>query len=184
MFRDGVGDGQLKFVEEYEIPQLEEACKQSDPNYCPKLTFVIVQKRINTRIFQESGNEHKNPEPGFIIDHKITRRYMYDFFLVAQSVRQGTVSPAHYIVLKDANNFPPDTLQRLSYKLCFLYYNWPGTVRVPACCQVGFFLYFFFLIFILITTFYFQYAHKMCTLVGQSIKRETSESLANKLFYL
>ncbi|KAL5278937.1 PIWIL2 family protein [Megaselia abdita] len=163
IFRDGVGDGQLKFVDEYEIPQLEEACKQSDPNYNPLFTFIVVQKRINTRIFMESGNEHKNPDPGYIIDHKITRRYLYDFFLIAQSVRQGTVSPAHYIVLKDSNNFPPDTLQRLSYKLCFLYYNWPGTVRVPACCQ---------------------YAHKLCTLVGQSIKRETSESLANKLFYL
>lgn len=25
---------------------------------------------------------------------------------------------------------------RLSYKLTHLYYNWPGTVRVPAPCQV------------------------------------------------
>lgn len=60
IFRDGVGDGQLKFVEEYEIPQLEEACKQSDPNYCAKLTFVIVQKRINTRIFMVSFNKKNN----------------------------------------------------------------------------------------------------------------------------
>ena len=26
---------------------------------------------------------------------------------------------------------------RLAYKLTHLYYNWPGTVRVPAPCQVG-----------------------------------------------
>ena len=26
-------------------------------------------------------------------------------------------------------------LQKLSYKLTHLYYNWPGTVRVPAPCQ-------------------------------------------------
>lgn len=63
---------------------------------------------------------------------------MYDFFLVPQSVRQGTVSPTHYIVVHDSANFSPDILQRLSFKLCFLYYNWPGTVRVPACCQVRF----------------------------------------------
>lgn len=54
IFRDGVGDGQLKFVEEYEIPQLEEACKQSDPGYSPLFTFLVVQKRINTRIFMVS----------------------------------------------------------------------------------------------------------------------------------
>lgn len=27
-------------------------------------------------------------------------------------------------------------MYRLSYKLTHLYYNWPGTVRVPAPCQV------------------------------------------------
>lgn len=78
----------------------------------------------------------ENPDPGCVIDHTITRRYLYDFFLVPQNVRQGTVTPTHYIVVEDTENFEPDVLQRLSYKLCFLYYNWPGTVRVPACCQV------------------------------------------------
>lgn len=62
---------------------------------------------------------------------------MYDFFLVAQLVRQGTVTPTHLIVVEDEEDFKPDILQRLTYKLCFLYYNWPGTVRVPACCQVS-----------------------------------------------
>ena len=61
---------------------------------------------------------------------------MYDFFLVSQIVREGTVTPTHFIVVHDAADTAPDILQRLSYKLCFLYYNWPGTVRVPACCQV------------------------------------------------
>lgn len=87
----------------------------------------------------------------------------YDFYLVPQSVRQGTVTPTHCIVVEDDNKFPPDVLQRLTYKLCFLYYNWPGTVRVPACCQ---------------------YAHKLAYLVGQSIKREPAETLNNRLFYL
>ena len=26
-------------------------------------------------------------------------------------------------------------MQALTYKLTHLYYNWPGTVRVPAVCQ-------------------------------------------------
>ena len=40
--------------------------------------------------------------------------------------------------------------QKLTYKLCHLYYNWPGTVRVPMVCQ---------------------YAHKLAYLVGTSIHR-------------
>ena len=49
----------------------------------------------------------------------------YDFFLVSQSVRQGTVSPTHFNVIEDNSGLKPDHLQRLSYKLTHLYYNWP-----------------------------------------------------------
>ena len=44
----------------------------------------------------------------------------------------------------------PDHIQRLSYKLTHLYYNWPGTIRVPAPCQ---------------------YAHKLASLIGTNIHR-------------
>ena len=54
-------------------------------------------------------------------------------------------------------------LPRLSYKLTHLYYNWPGTVRVPAPCQ---------------------YAHKLAYLVGQSIHKDPSLDLADRLFFL
>lgn len=61
----------------------------------------------------------------------------YDFFVVSQHVRQGTVSPTHYIVVHDEVGLPPERMQILSYKLTHLYYNWPGTVRVPAPCLVS-----------------------------------------------
>ena len=51
--------------------------------------------------------------------------FRYDFFLVSQSVRQGTVSPTHFNVIEDNSGLKPDHLQRLSYKLTHLYYNWP-----------------------------------------------------------
>ena len=63
-------------------------------------------------------------------------RNRYDFYLVSQKVGQGTVSPTHYVVVYDGANIPPDVIQKLSYKLTHMYYNWPGTVRVPAPCQV------------------------------------------------
>lgn len=50
---------------------------------------------------------------------------------------QGTVSPTHYIVVRDGSNLRVDNMQRLTYKLTHLYYNWPGTVRVPAPCLVS-----------------------------------------------
>lgn len=168
IYRDGVGDGQLKLVQSFEIPQFKEACKKISPTYQPSITFIVVQKRINTKFFKVNSTEtgtsgFSNPPPGSILDHTITRKYLYDFYLVSQHVREGTTMPSHYIILEDENNFEPDILQQLTYKLCFLYYNWPGSVRVPACCQ---------------------YAHKLAYLVGLHIKRPVAEKLANKLYFL
>lgn len=83
-----------------------------------------------------ADNKYENPKSGCVVDHTITRRSLYDFFLIPRDVRYGTVSPTHLVVLMDEFNFKPDILQRLSYKLCFMYYNWTGAISVPACCQV------------------------------------------------
>jgi len=59
-----------------------------------------------------------------------------DFFLVSQHVRQGTVSPTHYVTVADSSNLKIDHIQQITYRMTHMYYNWPGTVRVPAPCQV------------------------------------------------
>ncbi len=82
--------------------------------------------------------------------------------MVPQCVRQGTVTPVSYNVILDESGLSPDQLQRFAYKLCHLYYNWQGTIRVPAPCQ---------------------YAHKLAFLMGQSLHRPADDSLADKLFF-
>lgn len=163
IYRDGVGDGQLKLVQEYEIPQLKISLSTINAQYKPSLTYIVVQKRINTRIFMKTGDGYDNPPPGTVMDHSITRRDWYDFLIASQKVNQGTVTPTHYVVIHDDSDMTPDQCQRFTYKLCHLYYNWPGTVRVPAPCQ---------------------YAHKLAYLVGQSIHQQPSEVLSDKLFFL
>ncbi|KAM7451808.1 Piwi-like protein 2 [Porites harrisoni] len=167
VFRDGVGDGQLRTVAGYEVKQLSECFVQFGEAYEPKMAVVIVSKRINARIFASQGNgpmpKLDNPGPGTVLDHTITRKDWYDFYLISQHVRQGTVTPTHYIVVYDKSELKPDYMQRLSYKLTHLYYNWPGTVRVPAPCQ---------------------YAHKLAYLVGQNIHSEPSTDLSDRLFFL
>lgn len=49
---DGVGDGQLALCREFEVSQIKAAFRLIDVNYNPKITFIVVQKRINTRIFK------------------------------------------------------------------------------------------------------------------------------------
>ena len=66
VFRDGVGDGQLEIAEKYEAEQFlssfvhvngssgsngSKLAESLPTGYCPGFSFVVVQKRINTRIF-------------------------------------------------------------------------------------------------------------------------------------
>lgn len=61
----------------------------------------------------------------------------YDFFIVSQAVRSGSVSPTHYNVIYDSSGLKPDHIQRLTYKLCHVYYNWPVSLRARLPQRAG-----------------------------------------------
>eukprot|EP00300_Choanocystis_sp_HF-7_P041984 c8759_g1_i2.p1 GENE.c8759_g1_i2~~c8759_g1_i2.p1 ORF type:complete len:770 (+),score=206.00 c8759_g1_i2:29-2311(+) len=159
VYRDGVGQGQLDAVINFEIPQMRQAFGDS---YNPRLAVIVVQKRISTRFFHPQT--HANMPPGLVVDRGIVSQSLYDFFVLSQSVTQGTASPTRYVVLADNTGLQPDHMQSLTYKLTHLYNNWNGTVGVPGPCQ---------------------YAHKLAFLVGQSIhKPPNPDRLGTKLHFL
>ncbi|XP_063698509.1 protein aubergine-like [Culicoides brevitarsis] len=160
-YRDGVAEGQIHYVIEHEIENLRKVLEKHYENAEQELrfAFIVVNKRLNTRVFRVD----RNPQPGTVVDDVITLPERYDFFLVSQSVRQGTVSPTSYNVIYDSLQLPPDKMQILTYKQCHLYYNWSGTTRVPAVCQ---------------------YAHKLAFLVGQHIHQAPHQSLQKSLYFL
>ncbi|KAK2837637.1 hypothetical protein Q5P01_014849 [Channa striata] len=162
VYRDGVSDGQLKMVEQYEIPQLIK-CFETFPGYEPKLVFIVVQKRISTTLYSWASNHFATPPPGTVLDHTLTQKDWVDFYLLAHHVRHGCGLPTHYISLFNTANLTPDHLQRLTFKMCHMYWNWPGTIRVPAPCK---------------------YAHKLAFLSGQYLHSEPAIQLSDKLFYL
>jgi aubergine-like protein len=163
VYRDGVGDGMLAAVADHEVSQLREAFTQVNPDYAPRLAVVVVKKRIHTRIFGVGERSLRNPPPGTVVDTQLVHPEWYDFFLVSQSVKQGTVTPSHYHVITDNTGMNPYQMQMFTYKLCHLYFNWAGTIRVPAPCQ---------------------YAHKIAFLVGQSLHRDPGTALADRLYFL
>jgi len=116
VYRDGVGDGQLDVVFNYEKEQITQAFMNAEgADFRPKLAMVIVKKRIMSRFFKPDPRDSLvNPQPGTVIDSFVTKEW-YDFFLVSQSVRQGTVSPTSYSVIFDDTGFKPDHIQRLIY---------------------------------------------------------------------
>lgn len=162
-YRDGVSEGSLKQLYEHEVKdiveKLEQEYKRANAPKPPMFAYVVVTKSINTRLFARGHN----PPPGTVVDDIVTLPERYDFYLVSQSVRQGTVSPTSYNVVYSTIRLTPDQMQLLTYKMTHLYYNWSGTTRVPAVCQ---------------------YAKKLATLVGSSLFQPPQNSLEKKLYYL
>nr|XP_019569998.1 PREDICTED: piwi-like protein 2 [Rhinolophus sinicus] len=162
VYRDGVSDGQLKTVANYEIPQLQK-CFEAFENYQPKMVVFVVQKKISINLYLAATEYFVTPSPGTVVDHTITSCEWVDFYLLAHHVRQGCGLPTHYVCVLNTANLSPDHMQRLTFKLCHMYWNWPGTIRVPAPCK---------------------YAHKLAFLSGQILHHEPAIQLCESLFFL
>lgn len=160
-YRDGVGEGQLAQVHTHEVATIENGIKQRFPGLKYGLTFIVVCKRINTRIFADNN---RNPPPGTLVDDVITQPERYDFYLVSQNVNIGTATPTSYNIIYDTStNLDTDKIQRVTWGQCHGYYNWSGTVRVPAVCQ---------------------YAHKLAFLCGQHLHQNPHPHFRDTLYFL
>ncbi|XP_030750694.1 piwi-like protein Siwi [Sitophilus oryzae] len=167
IYRDGVGDGQIQYVKEHEVEMIKEKLgAELYANQPLKMAFIVVSKRINTKLFtaQPGGDRGDfNPPPGTVVDDVVTLPYRYDFFLISQCVNQGTVAPTSYNIIDDNLGIDPNRIQRFTYKLTHMYYNWSGTIRVPAPCQ---------------------YAHKLAFMTAQYLHRSASAGLNKTLFFI
>jgi aubergine-like protein len=163
LYRDGVGEGQVQYAVDQEVKAARKCF--ASLNISTKLTYIVVLKRINTRLFTKSGPTLNNPIPGTVVDSVITEPDAQEFFLISQHVNQGSATPTHYQVVENDPKFNSDYLQDLTFKLCHCYFNWFGTVRVPAPCM---------------------YAHKIAFLAGQSLegKEDPQKRLSDCLYYL
>ncbi|GAB1517152.1 hypothetical protein RhiTH_000196 [Rhizoctonia solani] len=131
-YRDGVSEGQFKFVLENEVPALQRACKACGVD--TKITFVIVGKRHHTRMFPKdkaNADKSENCLAGTVVDQVIGHPLEFDFFLLSHAGLIGTSRPAHYSVVHDDNNFTPDSLQKLTFALCHVYARATRSVSIP-----------------------------------------------------
>jgi len=123
-YRDGVSEGQFHMVLNYEVTAIREACQELEKGYLPPITFVIVQKRHNTRLFPTNRNEADrsgNVKAGTVVDTGICHPIENDFYLMSHAGLQGTSRPTHYHVLLNEIGFTADELQTLTYKLCYTF---------------------------------------------------------------
>jgi aubergine-like protein len=139
VFRDGVSDSQRASVLVEEVGAVSkafDAVKARNEDFRePGLIYVVVNKRTNARFYHETGGNVMNPPLGTVVDKKVVEKNGYDYYILPAKANQGSMTPTHFHVVFDSSAQPCDNLQILSYKLCYAYYNWSGSIRVPAPCQ-------------------------------------------------
>lgn len=164
-YRDGVGEGQITYLMKLEveplIAKLNDVYQSSGSS--PKLVYIVVNKRVNTRIFKKAGSMHINPKPGTVVDRQIVLPGRNDFFLVSQHVGQGTVSPTYYNIIYNNSALNKDKIEILTFKFTHLYFNWSGTTRIPSVCQ---------------------YAKKLAFITSQSLNSACHKNLEQSLYFL
>lgn len=70
IYRGGVGDGQIAYVRDIEVKAIEDKLNEiyKSLNLAFKMIFIVVNKRITTRIFANTDN----PQAGTVVDNTIT----------------------------------------------------------------------------------------------------------------
>ena len=72
LYRDGVGDGQINYVVEHEVAAIEKCFDMAGMDAAHlKFSYIIVNKRINTRFFRQ-GKKPSNPPSGTVVDTTVT----------------------------------------------------------------------------------------------------------------
>ena len=93
----------------------------------------MVNLRNSERFFTTDAVP-RNVYPGTLISSTLVSNN-YDFYIVSQQSRAGTVVPNHYKVITCNSKLEEGHLQELIYSQCFNYVNWTGSIKVPAVLQ-------------------------------------------------
>ena len=133
--------------------------------YEPSVTYVLCVSNVTARFFQSQTNssELSSPQPGTVIESLASPSRLKNWYMVNQHVARGTAVPTQYFIAYDSSTFSIEQLMNLTYRLAHMYYNFPGSVRLPAPTQ---------------------YARKLAHLVGTAIQAEIHPRLKETLFFL
>ncbi|KAI1718357.1 piwi domain-containing protein [Ditylenchus destructor] len=131
--RDGVSEGQFPMTISKELPALKAGCRRHNPAYNPKFIVVIVNKKHQKRFFlKEQGERHGNTLPGTVIDRKVVRPDVPEFYLQSHRPLKGTAKIPQYAVPVNEINASTDELQGFLNALCHSHQIVNSAISVPA----------------------------------------------------
>lgn len=134
LYRDGISEGLYNIILKTEIKQIEQIMEKLTGT--SRVSVICVNKRIITRFFSTEKDRLGNPMSGTVVNTDVVSNNVAQFFLVSQSTTQGTVSPTSYDVIMKNEQWDLIHYQKLTYKLCHLYYNWTVSGMDNSCPTV------------------------------------------------
>jgi aubergine len=155
------GQAELKLVKEA-IFRVNSAISR-EKAYEPKISYIVSLGTVGERFFEsdEIGGT-RSPRPGTVVSNDTNEMYL-SFFMINQFVSRGTAVPSLLYVILDEVFADVKEIQNVSYILSHLYFNFPGSTRLPAPLQ---------------------YAKKLACFMGSILLKNFHPRLSRSLFYL
>ena len=101
------------------------------------LIYVKVDKNSKLNFFQKANNSYSGVEAGVAIDSEITSDNVFDFFIITANARQGIPKAVNFVVIYADEDVNQEEIEEFCYKMCFMYFNWIGSVKLPAPCKLA-----------------------------------------------
>jgi aubergine-like protein len=141
IYRSGVSEKEKDLILQHEVKSvinllsgnLTQECYKE--GYTAKFTYIIVNKKTESKFFEYSNGNVNNPKEGTVIDSQAVSPGAYEFYIQPQFVNSGTATPTHFQVIYDSIGFPLEDIEDITYKQCYYYWNWSGAIREPAALK-------------------------------------------------
>lgn len=122
VFRNGCGEGAFKLVLKYEVPLIKDELMKAGCN--AKVTVIVPNKLQAIRFFRtQIDNRARAPDQnipiGVVVDKAAVHPEFCEYFLNSHRALQGTARTPKYTVLYDDNKFDMNTLEGITYQLCY-----------------------------------------------------------------
>ncbi|KAL3101146.1 hypothetical protein niasHS_001606 [Heterodera schachtii] len=119
VLRDGLSEAQFSMAIDEEMSALKMGCMDYDESYKPKFMFVVGTKRHFKKFFMVHDGTVVNLTPGSVINEKMVRPDIPEFFMQSHYPKKGTGKPVEYSVLVDEIGMTQDELQGFLNALCY-----------------------------------------------------------------
>jgi hypothetical protein len=117
VFRDGLSEGQQQSASKNEVPAIRDGIKKVFPALDPKITFVVGTKDHNKRVFRLDGKNIVNTNPGDIIDSKIVREDVPEFYQQSHFPLKGCPKALQVAIIQNDLQMTMSDIQKLIFHL-------------------------------------------------------------------